>query len=112
VRDFAEVEGDGRVTTEVAHESLLRLEVDERGLDEMDRRIMEAVIRRFSGGPVGVKSLAVAVGEEADTIEEIYEPFLIQEGLLKRTSRGREATPAAYEYFGDGAGSGEQKKLL
>jgi Holliday junction DNA helicase RuvB len=100
VRDFAEVEGDGKVTAEVAHGSLLKLEVDERGLDEMDRRIMEAVIRRFSGGPVGVKSLAVAVGEEAETIEEIYEPFLIQEGLLKRTPRGREATPAAYEYFG------------
>lgn len=111
VRDFAEVEGDGRVTVEVAHESLLRLEVDERGLDEMDRRIMEAVIRRFSGGPVGVKSLAVAVGEEADTIEEIYEPFLIQEGLLKRTSRGREATPAAYEYFKEPA-PGEQETLL
>ena len=111
VRDFAEVVGDGNITAEVAHESLLRLEVDERGLDEMDRRIMEAVIRRFSGGPVGVKSLAVAVGEEAETIEEIYEPFLIQEGLLKRTSRGREATPAAYEYFGEGA-PGEQKKLL
>lgn len=100
VRDFAEVMGDGRVTAKVAHESLLRLEVDERGLDEMDRRIMEAVIHKFSGGPVGVKSLAVAVGEEADTIEEIYEPFLIQEGLLKRTQRGREATPSAYDYFG------------
>ncbi len=112
VRDFAEVVGDGNITVEVAHESLLRLEVDERGLDEMDRRIMEAVIRRFSGGPVGVKSLAVAVGEEAETIEEIYEPFLIQEGLLKRTSRGREATPAAYEYFGEGGGPGEQEKLL
>jgi Holliday junction DNA helicase RuvB len=112
VRDFAEVEGDGRVTAEVAHGSLLKLEVDERGLDEMDRRIMEAVIRRFSGGPVGVKSLAVAVGEEADTIEEIYEPFLIQEGLLKRTPRGREATPAAYEYFNDLPKPGEQEELL
>ncbi|MFH1689678.1 MAG: Holliday junction branch migration DNA helicase RuvB [Candidatus Eisenbacteria bacterium] len=112
VRDFAEVEGDGRVTAEVAHWSLLKLQVDERGLDEMDRRIMEAVIRRFSGGPVGVKSLAVAVGEEAETIEEIYEPFLIQEGFLKRTSRGREATPTAYEYFGEGAAPGEQEKLL
>jgi Holliday junction DNA helicase RuvB len=113
VRDFAEVVGDGRITAEVAHESLLKLEVDERGLDEMDRRIMEAVVRRFGGGPVGVKSLAVAVGEEADTIEEIYEPFLIQEGLLKRTSRGREATPAAYEYFGEAkAEPGEQEKLL
>ena len=111
VRDFAEVEGDGRVTAQGAHSSLLKLEVDERGLDEMDRRIMEAVIRRFSGGPVGVKSLAVAVGEEAETIEEIYEPFLIQEGLLKRTSRGREATPAAYDYFGT-PNPGEQEKLL
>jgi Holliday junction DNA helicase RuvB len=111
VRDFAEVEGDGKVTAEVAHSSLLKLEVDERGLDEMDRRIMEAVIRRFSGGPVGVKSLAVAVGEEADTIEEIYEPFLIQEGLLKRTPRGREATPAAYEYFGTPK-TGDQEELL
>jgi len=118
VRDFAEVMGDGRVTAEVAHRSLLRLEVDERGLDEMDRRIMEAVLIKFGGGPVGIKSLAVAVSEEPDTIEEIYEPFLIQEGLLKRTQRGREATPSAYEYFGvgrEGAGkkeTGEQGSLL
>jgi Holliday junction DNA helicase RuvB len=112
VRDFAEVMGDGRVTATVAHESLLKLEVDERGLDEMDRRIMDAVIHRFSGGPVGIKSLAVAVGEEAETIEEIYEPFLIQEGLLKRTSRGREATPAGLEYFGSKVGSTEQEELL
>jgi len=112
VRDFAEVVADGRITAKVAHESLLRLDVDERGLDEMDRRIMEAVIFRFGGGPVGVKSLAVAVGEEADTIEEIYEPFLIQEGLLKRTQRGREATPSAYEYFGVKGDEGEQGKLL
>jgi len=115
VRDFAEVIADGHINADVAHESLLRLEVDEAGLDEMDRRIMEAVIHRFGGGPVGVKSLAVAVGEEADTIEEIYEPFLIQQGLLKRTPRGREATEAAYEYFGAGDGtdsSGEQGRLL
>jgi Holliday junction DNA helicase RuvB len=112
VRDFAEVMGDGRVTATVAHESLLKLEVDERGLDEMDRRIMDAVIHRFSGGPVGIKSLAVAVGEEAETIEEIYEPFLIQEGLLKRTSRGREATPAGLAYFRVEARSTEQEKLL
>jgi len=118
VRDFAEVMGDGHVSARVAHESLLRLEVDERGLDEMDRRIMEAVLLRFGGGPVGIKSLAVAVGEEAETIEEIYEPFLIQEGLLKRTQRGREATPSAYEYFGvrreDGRAteSGGQGSLL
>ncbi len=100
VRDFAEVMGDGHVTAEVAHESLLRLEVDERGLDDMDRRILEAIIHKFGGGPVGIKSLAVAVGEESETIEEVYEPFLIQEGFLKRTSRGREATPIAHEYFG------------
>ncbi len=112
VRDFAEVMGDGRVTAEVAHESLLKLEVDERGLDEMDRRIMEAVLHKFGGGPVGIKSLAVAVGEEPDTIEEVYEPFLIQEGLLKRTRQGREATPAAYEYFGVAGATGEQGRLL
>ncbi len=112
VRDFAEVIADGRITADVAHESLLRLEVDEAGLDEMDRRIMEAVIHKFGGGPVGVKSLAVAVGEEADTIEEIYEPFLIQQGLLKRTQRGREATPAAYAYFDISSGNQEQGKLL
>jgi len=112
IRDFADVIGDGSVNGAIAHESLLRLEVDERGLDEMDRRIMEAVIHKFSGGPVGVKSLAVAVGEEADTIEEVYEPFLIQEGLLKRTPRGREATPSAYDYFGVPREEGEQGKLL
>jgi Holliday junction DNA helicase RuvB len=116
VRDFAEVMGDGHVTAEVAHESLLRLEVDERGLDEMDRRILEAVVHRFGGGPVGIKSLAVAVGEEAETIEEIYEPFLIQEGFLKRTPRGREATPSAHEYFGESPRSavepGAQSELL
>jgi Holliday junction DNA helicase RuvB len=112
VRDFAEVMGDGRVSAAVAHESLLRLEVDERGLDEMDRRIMEVVIFRFSGGPVGVKSLAVAVGEEAETIEEIYEPFLSQVGLLKRTPRGREATPAAFEYFGQPKDRDRQGTLL
>ncbi len=112
IRDFAEVMGDGRVSAQVAHESLLRLEVDERGLDEMDRRIMEAILLKFGGGPVGIKSLAVAVGEESETIEEIYEPFLIQEGLLKRTQRGREATPAAYDYFGVPSTLGEQGKLL
>ncbi len=112
IRDFAEVIADGRITAEVAHESLLRLEVDKAGLDEMDRRIMEAVIHKFDGGPVGVKSLAVAVGEEADTIEEVYEPFLIQQGLLKRTQRGREATAAAYAYFDTGTSDGEQGSLL
>jgi Holliday junction DNA helicase RuvB len=112
IRDFAEVIADGRITAEVAHESLLRLEVDKAGLDEMDRRLMEAVIHKFDGGPVGVKSLAVAVGEEADTIEEIYEPFLIQQGLLKRTQRGREATPAAYAYFDISTDDGEQGSLL
>jgi len=112
IRDFADVIGNGRIDGGIAHESLLRLEVDERGLDEMDRRIMEAVLHKFSGGPVGVKSLAVAVGEEADTIEEVYEPFLIQEGLLKRTSRGREATQSAYDYFGVPREKGEQGKLL
>ncbi len=100
VRDFAQIEGDGVITRELAASALQRLDVDARGLDEMDKRILLTVIQKFNGGPVGVNSLAVAVGEESDTIEEIYEPFLIQEGFLHRTARGRQATPFAYEYFG------------
>jgi Holliday junction DNA helicase RuvB len=76
------------------------LEVDERGLDEMDRRLLEALIAKYQGGPVGLNTLAVVVGEEAATLEDVYEPFLIQEGFLKRTSRGREATPLAYRHLG------------
>ena len=100
VRDYAQVKGDGRITTDIADRALAILEIDRDGLDEMDKRILEAVIVKFSGGPVGVNSLAVAVGEEPDTIEEVYEPFLIQQGFLKRTPRGRVATPAAWKHMG------------
>jgi Holliday junction DNA helicase RuvB len=100
VRDYAQVRGDGRVTKEIADKSLAILEIDENGLDEMDKRILEAVITKFGGGPVGVSSLAVAVGEEPDTLEEVYEPYLIMEGYLKRTSQGRVATELSYKKLG------------
>ena len=100
VRDFAEVRADGRVTLDVALGALKLLEVDERGFDEMDRRLLRTIIDKFMGGPVGVASLAAAMSEERDAIEDIYEPFLIQIGFLDRTPRGRVATARAYEYFG------------
>ena len=100
VRDFAQVLGDGVITQELAHIALERLEVDERGLDDMDRRILQTLIEKFEGGPVGLETLAVAVGEEKDTIEDIYEPFLIQTGFLARTPRGRTATRLAFDHFG------------
>jgi holliday junction DNA helicase RuvB len=96
VRDFAQVLGDGKIDQGVANDALNRLEVDERGFDEMDRRILHTIIQKFSGGPVGIETLAVAVGEERDTIEDVYEPFLIQLGFLARTPRGRTATRLAY----------------
>jgi Holliday junction DNA helicase RuvB len=104
-RDFAEADTrlaqyKGRITQEVAVHSLSALEVDEHGFDEMDKRILQALVVKYGGGPVGLTTLAVAVGEEAGTLEEVYEPYLIQEGFLKRTPRGREATPAAYAYLG------------
>jgi Holliday junction DNA helicase RuvB len=99
-RDVAEVKAEGVVTRDVVVETLAMLGVDELGLEEMDRRILKAIIEHYGGGPVGLNTVAVVVGEEADTIEEVYEPFLIQAGLLKRTPRGREATGKAYEYFG------------
>ncbi len=98
-RDFAEVKADGRINQSVADQSLQLLEVDERGLDEMDKRILQTIIEKYNGGPVGLNTIAVAVAEESDTIEELYEPFLIQEGFLKRTPRGRVATRLAYEHF-------------
>ena len=100
VRDFAEVRADGRISADVAHKALQLLEVDEHGFDEVDRRLLRTIIDKFGGGPVGVGSLAAAMSEERDAIEEIYEPFLIQIGFLDRTPRGRVATPRAYEYFG------------
>jgi Holliday junction DNA helicase RuvB len=100
VRDYAEVRADGRVTHDVACKALQLLEVDEHGFDEIDRRLLKTIIDKFAGGPVGVGSLAAAMSEERDAIEEIYEPFLIQIGFLDRTPRGRVATARAYEYFG------------
>lgn len=100
VRDYAQVRGDGRITAELADKALAMLEIDENGLDEMDKRILETVIVKFAGGPVGVSSLAVAVGEEPDTLEEVYEPYLIMEGYLKRTPQGRVATELSYRKLG------------
>ncbi len=116
-RDFAQAEKKlaqygGVVTLEVAQYSLRALEVDEYGLDEMDKRILQTIIEKYSGGPVGLNTLAVAVGEESGTIEEVYEPYLIQEGFLKRTPRGREATSVAYEHFGAVKKSREQDTLF
>ena len=96
VRDYAQVRSDGRITVPIANQALAMLEIDENGLDEMDKRILETLIMKFGGGPVGVSSLAVAVGEEPDTLEEVYEPYLIMEGYLKRTSQGRVATELSY----------------
>ncbi|MEE9181136.1 MAG: Holliday junction branch migration DNA helicase RuvB [candidate division NC10 bacterium] len=112
VRDFAQVLGDGVITQELAHVALERLEVDERGLDDMDRRILQTLIGKFDGGPVGLETLAVAVGEEKDTIEDIYEPFLIQSGFLARTPRGRTATRLAFDHFGFTPKARPQEELL
>ncbi len=112
VRDYAQVRGDGRITRELADKSLAILEIDENGLDEMDKRILAAIIEKFGGGPVGVSSLAVAVGEEPDTLEEVYEPYLIMEGYLKRTSQGRVATELSYKKLKLQPPSGAQAGLL
>ncbi|HPO37624.1 MAG TPA: Holliday junction branch migration DNA helicase RuvB [Kiritimatiellia bacterium] len=100
VRDFAQVRAGNRITRPVAAEALALLEIDPRGLDEMDLRILETLVLKFNGGPVGLNTIAVSVGEEPDTIEEVYEPFLIQEGYLERTPKGRLATPACYARLG------------
>jgi len=100
VRDFAQMKGNGDITIEIAKFSLEALNVDQHGLDEMDNRILSAIIDKFKGGPVGLTTIATAVGEEPGTIEEVYEPFLIKEGFLKRTPRGREATEIAYKHLG------------
>lgn len=99
-RDYAEVEGDGRITQELADHALNALNVDIEGLDDMDTRILMTLIEKFSGGPTGLANLAVSVGEDSGTIEEVYEPYLIQEGYIERTPRGRLATAAAYRHFG------------
>jgi Holliday junction DNA helicase RuvB len=100
VRDFAQVRADGVVTEQVAREALVVYEVDERGLDRLDRAVLQALVGSFGGGPVGVSTLAVAVGEERETVEEVAEPFLVRAGLLARTPRGRVATPAAWAHLG------------
>ena len=100
VRDYAEVKANGRITGAVAREALARLNVDEYGLDDMDARILTTIIEKFGGGPVGINTVAVAVGEDSGTLEDVYEPFLIQQGFLERTPRGRTATPLAYRRFG------------
>ncbi len=100
VRDFAQVKGDGSITLEITNTALLALNVDAYGLDDMDNRILSTIIDKFSGGPVGIITIATAVGEQGGTIEEVYEPFLIQEGYLMRTPRGRQATEKAYKHLG------------
>jgi Holliday junction DNA helicase RuvB len=112
VRDFAQVQGDGSVTRKIVDDSMKRLEVDEKGFDLMDRRLLLTIIDKFEGGPVGLETLAAALNEERDTIEDVYEPFLIQEGFLDRTPRGRQATRIAYEYFGKKKTTFTQERML
>ncbi|MGN1093259.1 MAG: Holliday junction branch migration DNA helicase RuvB, partial [Monoglobaceae bacterium] len=100
VRDFAEVKADGMITVEVANDALGRMEVDPLGLDAIDKRMLMTVIRLYNGGPVGLDTLAATIGEESDTIEDVYEPYLMQIGFLNRTPRGRVVTPLAYKHFG------------
>ncbi|MGJ8696104.1 MAG: Holliday junction branch migration DNA helicase RuvB [Verrucomicrobiaceae bacterium] len=100
VRDFAQVRSDGAITAPIANDALAMIEIDQDGLDEMDKRLLEVMIYKFAGGPVGLSSLAVAVGEDASTLEEVHEPFLIMQGFVKRTPRGRVAMPAAYQKIG------------
>jgi len=112
VRDYAEVKGDGAITRELADAALAMLDVDHVGFDLMDRKLLEAVLHKFGGGPVGVDSLAAAIGESRDTIEDVLEPYLIQQGYLQRTPRGRVATPSAYRHFGLAAPSGQGGDLI
>lgn len=100
VRDYAEVRADGRITRQVADQALLMLDVDERGFDRMDRKILGTIIEKYDGGPIGIDTLAAAVSEEKDTLEDVYEPYLIQEGYIKKTPRGRVATRIAFEHLG------------
>ena len=112
VRDYAEVKADSFITKDVARKALTMLEIDERGFDMMDRKLLLTIIEKFSGGPVGVETIAAAISEDKDTIEDVYEPFLIQEGFLSRTPRGRMATPHAYRYFGISIQGEEQERLI
>jgi Holliday junction DNA helicase RuvB len=112
VRDYAQVKAGGVVTAQVAGDALARLNVDEYGLDDMDARILRMIIEKFDGGPVGLTTIAAAVGEDPGTLEEVYEPYLMQQGFLDRTPRGRQATPAAYKHFGYARPMGPQASLL
>ena len=114
VRDFAEVRADGVITREVARQALAVYDVDELGLDRLDRSVLEALVHRFGGGPVGLSTLAVAVSEERETVEDVAEPFLVRSGLIQRTARGRVATPAAWRHLGltPGPGLAAQADLL
>ena len=100
MRDYAQVKGDGTITLELANKALAMLDVDPQGFDIMDRKLLEAVIHRFDGGPVGLDNIAASIGEESGTIEDVIEPYLIQQGYLQRTPRGRVATAAAYRHLG------------
>jgi len=112
VRDYALVRADGRVTLKAAGEALEMFMIDRQGLDDMDRRMLQTIIEKFGGGPVGVETLAVAIGEEADTLEDVYEPFLIQQSFLQRTRRGRQATRLAYEHLGLASPPDSQSELF
>ena len=112
VRDFAQVKGDGTITLDIARYALQALNVDRNGLDEMDLRILNTIIDKFKGGPVGLTTIATAVGEDSGTVEEVYEPYLIQEGYLMRTPRGREVTPLAYQHLGKIRLNGNQQELF
>jgi len=112
VRDFAEVDGDGKITHEITRKSLEALKIDKKGLDEMDNKIINVIINKFNGGPVGIKTIATACGEEANTIEEVYEPFLVQQGYIKRTSKGRVTTKLGYDHLGLKPDSGYQNSIF
>ena len=112
VRDFAMVEGEGHIDIDITRVALTALNIDSRGLDQMDNKILATIIEKFNGGPVGLNTVATAVSEEAGTIEEVYEPFLIKEGFLKRTPRGREATELAYKHLGYALGNSEEQSLF
>jgi len=112
VRDFAEVKFNGKIDKDITHQALEMLNIDEHGLDEVDKKILTAIIEKFNGGPVGLNTLAAAIAEEMDTIESIYEPYLLQTGMIERTPRGRKATKIAYEHLGLGKKYKEQEELL
>ena len=112
VRDFAQVRAQGVITKAVARDALALLDVDEFGLDDMDARILRTIIEMFDGGPVGLESVAAALGEDSNTIEEVYEPFLVQNGLIQRTSRGRCASAQAYRHLGYPAPAQKQPELF